>query len=109
MDIETFLGMQPMPTINITPATTRIAEAGGLFIERDTVVLSADDGVEQTVDSVVIGEDNSDFLIVYLVGSEALSLYLYPSYIADMPPTVSSSVELRNLVKKLTQEFIKAS
>lgn len=98
-----------MASINITPATKQIAENGGLFIKRSTVRLPDDDGGEQEIDSVVIGEDNSDFFITYLIGKEGLSLFSYPAYIADMPRIIATSVELRTLVARLVKELIKAS
>ena len=98
-----------MARINITPATQQIAKNGGLYIERETVVLPDDDGGEQEIDSVVIGEENSDFFIAYLVGKEGLSLYTYPAYIAGMPGMITSSIELRALVARLVKELVKAS
>lgn len=98
-----------MASINITPATKQIAENGGLYIKRETVILPDDDGGEQEIDSVVIGEENSDFFIAYLVSKEGLSLYSYPAYIADMPGIIATSIELRALVAKLVKELIKAS
>ena len=98
-----------MASINITPATQQIAKSGGLYIERETVILPDDDGGEQEIDSVVIGEESSDFFVAYLVGKEGLSLYTYPAYIADMPRIITTSIELRTLIARLVKELIKAS
>lgn len=98
-----------MAIINITPATKRIAEQGGLYIKRDTVNLPTNDGGEQTVDSVVIAEDCSDFYVEYLVSSDGLVPYTWPPYLDATPPTVTSSVQLRRVVTELAQALLKAS
>lgn len=98
-----------MPIINITPATKRIAEQGGLYIERDTFDLSADDSEESTADCISIGEENSDFYVAYLVTGAGLTLHSWPSYVSGLPAKVNSSIELRNVVTRLVQELIKAS
>lgn len=81
--------------VNVTKLTKKMAEDGGLFIEHNEHTFE-DTG--DTVDTVVIGEECSDFYIEYYYDNGILNRLVTPDYI-ECPETISRSVELRDLMK----------
>lgn len=92
-------------TVNITPATERMAEEAGMYIEVGTTPVwrkSVDE--EEWVASVVIGEENSDFLISYSINDDgSLSHLVSPDYVEDLPAWITHSRQLKYLVQYAAQ------
>lgn len=81
--------------VNITKLTKKMADDAGLFIEHNMHTFE-DSG--ETVDTVIIGEECSDFYIEYYYDSGILNRLVSPDYI-DCPETIIRSVQLRDLMK----------
>lgn len=98
-----------MPKVNITPATKKIAEDVEMFVEFETATIEHDDGEVIEFDAVRIAEDCSDFFIQYKVmGNGTLELYSKPDYVHGLPTIITSSVQLRNVVKDAVQHCLNA-
>lgn len=88
-----------MTKVNITSAAKKIAEANEMFVEFDTRTVTVGEE-ESTQDTVVIGEEDSDFLIEYGVSRDGSLFHIVsPDYVEDLPAHINSSVQLKSVVK----------
>lgn len=89
-----------MPTVNITPKAKQIAADAGLFIEAGYDTRERPDGKPTGYSTVEIGEDCSDFLIVYGQSADgSLFLICKPAYVEDLPAHIDNSLQLRRVVE----------
>jgi len=89
-----------MTKVNITPAAKKIAEAAEMYVESDTRIIELADGTERTEDTVVIGDEGSDFYIEYGVSRNGSLFHIVsPGYVEDLPAHITTSVQLKAVVK----------
>lgn len=97
-----------MTKVNITPAAKKIAEAAEMFVEADTRTITIGDD-ERTQDTVVIGEEGTDFYIEYGVSRDGSLFYITaPDYVEDLPAHITSSIQLKSVVKYAVECCIEA-
>jgi len=89
-----------MPRVNITPKALEIAESAGLYVEHGLQTNVLKNGTERQRHVIEIGEEDSDFLIIYGVGNGGI-LYLItkPAYVEDLPAHIEDSMQLRRVVE----------
>lgn len=70
----------------ITSYCKGLSESAGMYIEYDTHTIEYPNGVSREFDCVTIGEENSDFFVVYTYDQNGdLFLAMKPDYLEDMP------------------------
>lgn len=88
-----------MTKVNITPATKKIAESAEMYVENDTRTIIIGEE-ERTQDTVVIGEECSDFYIEYGVSRDGSLFHIVsPDYVEDLPAHINTSAQLKAVVK----------
>lgn len=87
-----------MTKVNITPAMKKIAEAAEMYVENDKRTIAIGEE-ERTQDTVVIGEEGSDFYIEYGISRDGSLFYIVgPDYVEDLPAHITTSAQLKAVV-----------
>lgn len=104
--------MTQWPEIKITAKTAKIFEDAGMYVEFTTYSPTGNyknssnfhKDFKDEVPCLYVGEEDSDFCVVYAIEADnSLRLITSPSFVADLPKTITRTMQLRKLAQTIAQ------